>query len=338
MKPTIFNAQRRKGQNSVSVVMLQVLAALVPGIGMMWWFFGWGIFIHLALAITIAVSAEAMVLYLRRKPIVTTLLDFSAVLTATLLALSLPPLVPWWITVIGTLFAIVIAKQLYGGLGYNPFNPAMVGYVALLISFPQQMTGWSPPLELTGTAVNFSDVLQTIFSNKPVDSITMATPLDTVKTQLRLNKPIAEITSSPLYGTIAGVGWEWIAAAFLFGGCGLLATRAITWQIPIGFLGGLAITASIFYLQDDTLFLSPAFHLFSGGAMLGAFFIATDPVTAAATPRGRLIYGILMGIIVYIIRTWGGYPDAIAFAVLLLNLAAPTIDHFTRPRVVVGSS
>ena len=338
MKPTTFHAQRRKGQNSVSVVMLQVLVALIPGIGTMWWFFGWGVFIQLALAIIIAVSAEAMVLYLRRKPIVTTLLDFSAVLTATLLALSLPPLAPWWVTVNGALFAIVIAKQLYGGLGYNPFNPAMAGYVALLLSFPQQMTGWNPPLELNGSVGNFSSVLQTIFTNTSADSITMATPLDTVKTELRLNKSIGEITSSPLYGTVAGMGWEWIATAFLFGGCGLLANRAIAWQIPIGFLGGLATMASIFYLQDDAIFLSPAFHLFSGGAMLGAFFIATDPVTAATTSLGRILYGIIMGVIVYVIRTWGGYPDAIAFAILLLNLAAPTIDHFTRPRTVVRSS
>jgi len=249
-------------------------------------------------------------LWLRKKPIKMHLLDLSALVSAILLALAIPTIAPWWISVSGTLFAIIIAKHLYGGLGYNPFNPAMIGYVFLLISFPQQMTSWQ----------------------QPFDVISSATVLDHTKTQLGLDFSMGKITTSPLFGYIAGKGWEYLSLAYLLGGLWLLQRKVISWHIPVAVLLGLTIPALTAYLIDSSRFNSPLFHLFSGATFCGAFFISTDPVTAASSNKGRLIFGGLIGSLIYIIRTWGGYPDAIAFAVLLANLAAPSIDYYTRPK------
>jgi electron transport complex protein RnfD len=161
----------------------------------------------------------------------------------------------------------------------------------------------------------------------------MATPLDEMRTKLDMNQMISEIRLSPLWGDFGGRGWEWIGNWFLLGGIWMVYKRTITWQIPLAFLGGLVGMATLFWLFDPESYPIPLFHVFSGGAILGAFFIATDPVTASTTRIGQLIYGISIGVLVYIIRTWGGYPDAVAFAVLLMNMAAPTIDYYTRPRV-----
>ncbi|MEN8259228.1 MAG: electron transport complex subunit RsxD [Pseudomonadota bacterium] len=327
-----------KPRRDVTVVMLQVLLALIPGAAAMVWFFGMGVLINLSLAVVTALVLEALVLMLRGKPLKPYLTDLSAVVTAVLLALALPALAPWWITVVGICFAVIIAKHLYGGLGYNPFNPAMAGYVLLLVSFPKQMTTWMPPEDLIAVALGFEDVLRLMFleqlpENVTVDGVTMATPLDAVKTGVGLDKSIADIRAGAVFGLIAGKGWEWAAGGYLIGGFWLVSRRIVAWQIPTGFLGGLLVISLAFFLLDPGRFSSPLFHLFGGATMLGAFFIATDPVTASTTPAGRLIYGALAGVLVYIIRTWGGYPDGVAFAVLLMNLAAPTLDYYTRPRV-----
>jgi electron transport complex protein RnfD len=317
-------------------MMLRVLLALVPGIACAFWMFGWGILINILLAALAALAAEAGMLMLRKRPLKPALLDGSALLTGVLLALALPPLVPWWIPVIGSLFAIVIAKQLYGGLGHNPFNPAMAGYVVLLISFPLELTLWSP----VGESLQFGDSLALVFTGQlpaglSLDAITMATPMDTIRTRLGLGETLGEIRGSPLFGSFAGAGWEWINAWFLLGGLWLLQQKVIQWQIPAGMLGGLAVIALVFNVINPDVYSSPLFHLFSGAAMLGAFFIATDPVSASTTPHGRIYYAAGIGVLTYIIRTWGGYPDGVAFAVLLMNMAAPTIDYYTRP-VVYG--
>jgi electron transport complex protein RnfD len=273
---------------------------------------------------------------LRKRPPLPALLEGSAAVTAVLLAVSLPPLVPWWITVVGVVSAIVIGKQLYGGLGYNPFNPAMVGYALLLISFPRTMTAWLPPLELAGTSLNFTDCVAVIFRQETAlgfDGLSQATPLDMLKTQLGLQTHLDEIQSAGVFGGLSGKGWQWVNFWYLAGGLWMLRLGIIDWRIPFGFLGGLYLIGMFFFLYDPSFYPSPLFHWFSGATMLGAFFIATDPVSASTTSRGRLIYGALMGILVYVIRSWGGYPDGVAFAVLLLNFAAPTIDHYTRPRV-----
>ncbi|HYE37926.1 electron transport complex subunit RsxD [Methylocaldum sp.] len=324
--------------SSVNRIMLEVLAALIPGLAALVWQFGAGVLVQCIIALIAAELGEAAMLSLRRRPITPALKDYSAALTAVLLAVSLPPLAPWWLTAFGTLFAIVIGKHLYGGLGYNPFNPAMVGYAVLLISFPQHMTAWLPPKELSASALNFADAWNAIFSrtlpsNLTFDALTVATPLDTIKTQLGLNRLLDEIQTGGLFSGIGGRGWQWVNFGFLLGGLWMLKRGVIAWQIPVGFLAALFAVAMLFFLIDPALYPTPLFQCFSGAAMLGAFFIATDPVSASTTPRGRLIYGALIGLLVFVIRSWGGYPDGVAFAVLLLNLAAPTIDHYTRPRV-----
>jgi len=325
--------------NGVGRLMTRVMLALIPGVLCMFWFFGWGVLFNLIISMLTAAVAEAAILTLRRRPVTATLLDGSAVLTGLLLALTLPPLAPWWLPVVGTGFAVIIAKQLYGGLGYNPFNPAMAGFVVLIISFPAQFTLWPPPVSIfSADALGFGDTLRMVFTGmlpdgRMLDSLTMATPLDTAKTQLGLDYTWSEIIAKPLFGRFAGYGWEWINLAYLAGGLWLWRTRAIHWQIPAGMLGALFTMALLFFIADSDSFGSPLFHLFSGASMLGAFFIATDPVSAATTPRGRLYYGAGIGILTYVIRTWGGYPEGIAFAVLLMNMAAPTIDYYTQPRV-----
>jgi electron transport complex protein RnfD len=319
---------------SVSRMMSFVLLALLPGSLCAAWLFGWGVLVNILLAGLAAIAAEAAMLMARRRPVLPVLQDGSALLTGVLLALALPPLAPWWIPVIGSLFAIVIAKQLYGGLGYNPFNPAMAGYVVLLISFPRELSLWPA----TGQVLSLQDTLLLVFSGSlpdtlTLDAITMATPLDAVKTRLGLSETLTEIRESAVFGSFAGAGWEWLNLWFLLGGLWLLQQKIIRWQIPAGMLGSLFLTALLFYAWNPDIYASPLFHLFSGAAMLGAFFIATDPVSASTTPRGRLYYGFGIGVLTYVIRTWGGYPDGVAFAVLLMNMAAPTIDYYTRPRV-----
>ena len=324
--------------NSVSQVMAQVLLALIPGLAAYVWFFGFGIVINILLAAATAAAAEAAVMLLRGRQPIPVLRDNSAVVTGVLLALCLPPLVPWWITVIGTLFAIVIVKQLFGGLGYNPFNPAMAGFVLLMVSFPVQMTQWIPPNTLTDTPPDLLGSAAMIFTGQlsdgsGIDAITQATPLDSVRNHLLQAHMLSEFITDPIFSGLSGVGWQWINGLFLLGGLWLVRRKVIGWQIPAAMLGALFISALIFHVGDTETYSSPLFHLFSGGAMLGAFFIATDPVTSATTNRGRLWFGAGVGVLTYIIRTWGGYPDGIAFAVLLMNITAPTIDYYTRPRV-----
>jgi electron transport complex protein RnfD len=318
--------------------MGMVLLALLPGTLAMFWYFGWGVLINITIAVVTAVAAEAAVLRLRGRAVGPVLIDLSAVVTAWLMAIALPPLLPWWQTVLGSAFAIVIAKQLFGGIGFNPFNPAMAGYVLLLVSFPVTMTRWLPPDVLTSGTLSLIDSLHITLSGTPPlgqtwDAITSATPLDQMRTQLSQNLMISEIRESPLWGDFGGRGWEWIGNWFLIGGLFMVWRRVISWRIPASMLGALILVSGLFWAIDPNTHPFPAFHVFSGGAILGAFFIATDPVSASTTPRGQLIYGAMIGLLVFIIRTWGGYPDAVAFAVLLLNMAAPTIDYYTQPRI-----
>ncbi|MBE2294287.1 MAG: electron transport complex subunit RsxD [Phycisphaerales bacterium] len=324
-------------ETSVGQIMRRVLYAMLPGMAALTWFFGWGVLINLVIATVVALAAEALMLAARGKALALHLSDNSALVTAWLLAVALPPLAPWWLTTLGVLFAIVIAKHLYGGLGYNPFNPAMVGYVVLLISFPREMSTWLVPHGVGQVhALGLSNTLTIIFGNGQhlmPDGLTGATSLDVLRTQLGLGRSVTEIRNSPVFGIVAGRGWEWATLGFLVGGLWLVYTRAADWRIPAGMLGGLATIATVFYLIDPQHYAAPWFHVCSGAAIFGAFFIATDPVTASTTPRGRLIYGAGIGILVYIIRAFGGYPDGVAFSVLLMNIAAPTIDLYTQPQV-----
>lgn len=318
--------------------MLWVIIALLPGAVAMAWYFGWGVIIHMLLASAAAVAAEAFVLKLRARPVMPAISDLSAVVTALLLAVALPPLLPWWLTVLGIVFAIVVAKQLYGGIGYNPFNPAMIGYVLLLVSYPVEMTTWLPPIMLNQNPLDFTQTLSAIFVGTlppglDWDALSAATPLDEMRNQLNQNRMISEIRQSPLWGDFGGLGWEWVGNWYLLGGAILLYKRIISWHIPVSMLGAVLVMAMLFHFLDQESHPFGLFHIFSGGTLLGAFFIATDPVTAATTKKGQLIYGACIGLITYVIRRWGGYPDAVAFAVLLMNMAAPMIDYYTQPRV-----
>jgi H+/Na+-translocating ferredoxin:NAD+ oxidoreductase subunit D len=326
------------GPDTVTAVMGQVLVALLPGIAAYVYYFGWGLPINIVIASSSALAAEALVLRWRGRPLRPHLMDGSAVVTAVLLALALPPLSPWWLTAIGAMFAMVFGKHLYGGLGHNPFNPAMLGYVVLLISFPREMTAWLPPEMLNPHPLGPLQTLSAILTGHlpaglTLDSLTMATPLDTVRTQLGLEKTLSEIHASPLFGDFGGKGWEWLGNWFFLGGVWLAMRKVITWQVPTAMLGTLLVVSGVFFLMDPDTHPSPLFHIFSGAAILGAFFIATDPVSGSSTPRGQLFFGAGVGLLTYFIRTWGGYPDGVAFAVLLMNMAAPTIDRYTQPRV-----
>ena len=333
----ITSPHAHASQNTSKVMQL-VVWATVPGLIALTYHFGWGSLINVVLATATAVIAEAVVLQLRGRSIAFYLRDYSAVLTAVLLGLALPPLAPWWVVVVGTLFSIVIAKQLYGGLGYNPFNPAMVGYVILLISFPIQMTTWITPLALLPDGVSHPGIIESlsiVFAGlNPADGVTGATPLDSFKFSdgLLVDQIYAQ---NPLFSQagFAGVGWEWVNVGFLIGGLILLGSKIFTWHGPVAMLGAIAVMSILFW--DGGSSDSPGsalMHLFSGASMMGAFFIMTDPVSSAASNRGRLIYGALIGVLVYLIRAWGNYPDAVAFAVLLANFAAPFIDNYTLPR------
>lgn len=325
-------------KTSVSVIMLKVLAALIPAIIAYVWYFGPAILVTLTLASVTALALEAVSVKLRGLPVRPFLTDGSAMVTAWLLALSMPSIAPWWLVVLGVFFAIVVAKHLYGGLGNNLFNPAMVGYAVLIISFPVQMTQWAAPLSLAGAHLGLLDAAQYIFTGAlpdgiRLDAISTATPLDTLRTQLQLQHTVSEITSLPIFGTLGGSGGELVVLMYLLGGLYLWLARIITWHIPVAFFAGLWITGGLFHVADPDRYISPWFHLATGGAMLGAFFIATDPISGATTPKGKLIFGAGIGILTYLIRTLGGYPDGVAFAVLLMNIAVPLIDAYTQPPV-----
>jgi electron transport complex protein RnfD len=326
--------------NSVRRVMGLVWFALVPAIVMHVVFFGPGLLVQILLGVITTLAAEAAALRLRGQRLKLFLGDGTAIVTATLIALCLPPLAPWWLIVSGSAFAILLAKHLYGGLGTNPFNPAMVGYAVLLVSFPAQLTHWLPPQleELQITRPEFSDSLYAIVtghlpSHLTWDAITSPTPLSSLRSSLAMGQTMEEAQSNPLFGALGGRGWDWINLSVLAGGIWILALRIIRWQIPVSMLAAIAVPATVMHAIDPGTYASALFHLTAGASMLGAFFIATDPVSAATSDRGKLIYGAGIGAITFIIRTWGGYPDGVAFAVLLMNSAVPLIDRYTIPRI-----
>ncbi|HRL92544.1 MAG TPA: RnfABCDGE type electron transport complex subunit D [Pseudomonas sp.] len=316
------------GNQRTQRVMLQVLLATVPAVLVLTWLFGIGTLVNLLWASLVALGCEAAILAIRKRPIAFYLKDGSALVTAVLLALALPPYAPWWLTLIAVGFAIIFGKQLYGGLGQNPFNPAMLGYVVVLISFPLPMTTWPAPHSV-GMLAGIEHIWG--LASLP-DGWSQATALDSLK----LNKSLTvdELwAQNPAFGRFGGQGVEWVNLAFLLGGLYLLKQKLISWHAPVGMLAALAVMSLLFWNGSGSDSNgSPLFHLLTGATMLGAFFIVTDPVSGATSQLGRIIFGAGVGVLVYIIRTWGGYPDGMAFAVLLMNLTAPTIDYYSRPR------
>lgn len=325
-----------QGPLSTAQMMRLVIYATLPGAFALAYFFGSGVFFNLLLASISCLAFEALIIKLRKRPVLFYLRDYSALVTAFLLGLSLPPYCPWWIVVAGSFCAIVLAKQLYGGMGLNPFNPAMVAYVILLVSFPLPMTQWAAPLGLEQSHIpSISQAVDKIFFGQVIDGYSSATVLDVMKQNASLT--LGDIyQKEPLLktGAWASVGWEWVNIAFLAGGLFLLYKRIFTWHAPISMLLALGVMAIAFYDNGSSNSGgSPIFHWLSGATMLGAFFIVTDPVTSAVSKKGRIIYGAAIGVLIYVIRVWGkGYPDGVAFAVLFLNFAAPFIDYYTTPR------
>lgn len=327
-----ISSPHTKGPQRTSVLMRWVIAMTIPGLLVQTFFFGWGNLHNILWCSVVALASEAIILKIRHRPLGFYLNDYSALVTGVLLGLALPPFAPWWVSFIATAFAIIFAKHLYGGMGYNPFNPAMVGYALVLVSFPVAMTtNWATPLSLVDQAPTLTETLAKIWSETSLpDALTGATPLDTYKHEIA-HSLSEDVMQSPVFGSFYALGWEWVNLAFLAGGLVLLGLKVIPWQTPVGVLAGLAIPAIILGWDADQ---SAPFilHMLAGATMLSAFFIATDPVTSSTTPRGRLVFGLGIGLFTYIIRRYGSYPDAFAFAVLLMNFAAPLIDVYTQPR------
>jgi electron transport complex protein RnfD len=324
---------------TVPRVMFQVLLALLPVAIVHIALFGPGLLLQLATACVVALACEALALRWRGRAAVPALRDGSVLVTAVLLALSVTPLLPWWLTALGTALAVLLGKHAFGGLGQNPFNPAMVGYAILLVSFPLEMTRWPLPLDAAG-AGSWSQLaaltLDSVFGGHgggPWDGWTGATMLDAVRNGLEQRYTLPELLGRPeLAGPLGARGFAWLNLAALAGGIYLLARRIVRWHIPVAVLAGLLVPATLASLLDPGAHLGPLTQALGGATMLAAFFIATDPVSAATSDRGRLWYGAGIGFTAWIIRSWGGYPDGFAFAVLLLNLAVPLIDRYTVPR------
>ncbi len=321
---------------TMGLVMLALLPATLFGL----WQFGWPAVYLFLVTVTAALLAEALCLRIAGKPVRPFLMDGSALLTGWLLALTLPPWAPWWIGLVGSLIAIVIAKQVFGGIGQNLFNPAMVARVALLIAFPLEMTSFVTPAPLfAGHAPDPLEALAITFGGQGIDAFSGATLLGQVRTELGQGHDLTAILPglfAPLsgaLGTVTGSLGETSALLILLGGLFLLAKRVITWQVPVAMLGTIALLAAGMHLYDPAAYAGPIYHLVSGATLLGAFFIATDLVTSPVSARGRLIFGAGCGLLVYVIRTWTAYPEGVAFAVLLMNASTPLIDHYVKPRI-----
>lgn len=329
--------------NSVNRTMSLVMLALLPATLFGLFQFGWPAILLFAVTLLASLLAEAFSLKLAGKPVRIYLWDGSALLTGWLLAMTLPPWAPWWIGVVGALLAIIVGKQVFGGIGQNLFNPAMVARVALLISFPLEMTLFTAPAPLfSAQAPGFMEGIGITFGldeGAHFDAVSSATTLGHLKTELGrgLSLDQAAAGSESLWrltwGQASGSLGETSALLILLGGLFLLYKRVISWRIPLSMLGSLALLAMVFHQIDPNSYIDPLTHLMSGAAMLGAFFIATDPVTSPVSARGQLLFGAGCGLLLFAIRTWAGYPEGVAFAVMLMNACTPLIDHYLKPRI-----
>ena len=307
--PHIHNPQ------TTQMLMRDVLIALVPAFSLSLLIYGLDVLRVTAIAVVSCVVVE----YLIQRFLIKgdcTLKNLSAVLTGVLLAFNLPSDIPWWIVVIGAVVAIGVAKMTFGGLGRNPFNPALVGRVFLLIAYPVQMTSFPKPI-----------------SPEYVDTFSGATPLAALKAQAI---EVGDVNLlAMLQGVMPGSFGEIGALALLCGGLYMIWRKVITWHIPVAVLGSMALFAFViaaFSGGGAMLYELPAFHLLAGGAMLGAIFMATDYVTSPMTKKGMLIYGVGIGVITMIIRQWGAYPEGMSFAILLMNAVTPLINKYVKPK------
>jgi Na+-translocating ferredoxin:NAD+ oxidoreductase subunit D len=329
-------APHLRAERSVARVMELVLLALLPYALVHLWLYGPVLPLQLAVAVVAAGGAEALALRLRRRDPRAALRDRSVLVTAALLAAALPPFLPWWITALAAVVAVLLGKHAFGGLGQNPFNPAMVGYATVLLAFPLQMTRWTLPA--TALAQDWGTLARTGLATvlgradpAAIDGWTGATALEALQSGLAQRLTMQEIRALPAFGGVGGAGVEWLALAALLGGLALLALRIVRWQVPLAVLAGMATAAAVARAFDPGAHAGAVLHLFSGATMLGAFFIATDPVSGAASDRGRVVFGAGIGVLTYLIRAHGVHADGFAFAVLLMNLAVPLIDRHSVP-------
>jgi electron transport complex protein RnfD len=332
--------ERTSIQRTMGLVMLALAPATLFGL----WQFGWPAIFLFVVTIATALVAEAASLRVAGKPVRPYLMDGSALLSGWLLAMTLPPWAPWWIGVVGSLIAIVVAKQIFGGIGQNLFNPAMVARVALLISFPLEMTTFLEPQPIfSADAPGFLEGLTITLggSQAPAhfDAVTGASLLGHVRTELAQGLTLPQIypdgygAIQGAVGTVPGSMGETSAGLILLGGLFLIYKRIITWHISLVMMGTIALLAGLMHLYDPDHYVGPVYHLVSGATLLGAFFIATDLVTSPVSARGQVIFAAGCGILVYVIRTWTGYPEGVAFAVMIMNACTPLIDHWVKPRV-----
>lgn len=329
--PHVGSSQR------IDQIMGKVVLALLPAVGWGVLLFGWPALYLTAITVAAALLCEAICLKIKGVAALPYLYDGSALLTGLLVAMSLPPWAPWWIGVVGSGIAIVLGKQVYGGLGQNLFNPAMLARVALLISFPIEMTTWVDVKPLLFGPGVFDSMIITLGGHS-ADAVTGATTLGAVKTGFSQQETLPGLLLG-YSGFQAFLGWErgslgeTSSLLLLGGGLWLLRQGIIQWHAPLSLLLSIILLSSLFHLIDAQHYLSPWIHLNSGALMLVAFFIATDYVTSPNTPLGQVIFGMGCGVLIFVIRSWGGYPEGTGFAILLMNAVTPLIDHYIRPRI-----
>jgi len=323
---------------SVRKIMLKVLVALLPACAAGVWFFGLRALLVIILTTAFCVGAEALWCLLAKKPVAPAVGDCSAAVTGVLLALNLPPAVPWYVPLIGAFLAIWLGKQVFGGLGRNPFNPALVARVGLLIAIPAVMTTWTPPRGMDGAYPNVREF------RTSVDATTCATPLGVagqrkkiVGNSLAARKNFAKLSSDPLlyklfWGVRGGCIGETCAPALILGAVILLIFNLINWRVPLCFAGTVVLISGLVNFFFPGVTPPPLFHLLTGGLLLGAIFMATDMVTCPITGTGCVVFAIGCGVVTSVIRIWGNYPEGVSFSILFMNALVPLIDRWCTDR------
>jgi electron transport complex protein RnfD len=295
-------------EQSIPKIMHNVVLALVPAMLASIYYFGYRAAVLIITCVVASVITEVIFQKARKQTV--TAYDGSAIITGILLALTLPPSFPVYGAIIGSVFAIGIGKQVFGGLGFNIFNPALLGRAFLQATYPVLITTWSEPFK------------------GAVDAVSAATPIALMKFESQLT-PIADLFT----GSVAGSLGETSVIAILIGGLFLRYKGYVNWKLPLGYLGSIAAFGAIFWLMDPAKYPSPLFHIFAGGAMLGAWFMVTDMVTSPVTPKGQWIFVIGAGFLVVIIRLFGGLPEGVMYSILLMNSIVPLLNRWTRPKV-----
>ena len=319
---TVSPSPHNYGKDTIKSLMYGVLIALIPTTIVSLYFFGIGALIVILTSVVSALFFEYLITkyILKKEPSLT---DGSAIITGLLLAFNIPSNLPIIIIIIGAMVAIGVAKMSFGGLGNNPFNPALVGRVFLLISFPVQMTSWPVPVE---SRMQY------------LDAVTGATPLGLVKEGLRNGEPVSDLmTQIPsnmqmLIGNMGGSLGEVAGIAIIIGLIWMLYKKVITWHIPVSMIGTIIILTGIFWLINPEKYADPVFHVLTGGVLLGAVFMATDYVTSPMTTKGMLIFGVGIGLLTVVIRLFGAYPEGVSFAILIMNAFVPLINMYVKPK------